>query len=151
ELGTEDDYIAWTDALAAHGIGHIFDLVPNHMSVDPSSNSWWRDVLTHGQASEFAHYFDIDWRPPKAELNGKVLLPILSGQYGDALENGDLVFTMNGGTPAVSYGPICLPIDPATLPDPSDRGDALVSILNGTRGDPASFDALHRLLEAQHH
>src|SRR5204863_2406285 len=66
ELGDRNDYIAWTDALKAHRLGHLFDLVPNHMSVDPS-NAWWRDVLTHGRASKYAAYFDIDWNPPNTE------------------------------------------------------------------------------------
>ena len=151
DLGDEDDYVAFTDALAAHGMGHIFDLVPNHMSVDPSSNLWWRDVLTHGQASAFAHYFDIDWAPPKAELIGKILLPILSCQYGEALEKGDLAFAITDGTPAVCYGNIQLPIDPATLPDAANAPAGLVSMLNGQPGVASSYDALHRLLEAQHY
>ena len=35
-----------------------------------------------GRARRYARFFDIDWRPVKAELRDKVLLPILGDQYG---------------------------------------------------------------------
>jgi len=151
ELGDCEAYRAFTDALKAAGLGHIFDLVPNHMSVDPSSNLWWRDVLTHGKRSAFARFFDIDWMPTKPELAGKVLLPILACQYGQALENGELTFTFADDQPVVRYGSIELPIDPATLPAFGDDRDGMVRALNGEIGVPSSFDALHRLLEEQHY
>ena len=95
------------------------------MSVDPSSNLWWRDVLTHGKRSAFARFFDIDWMPTKPELAGKVLLPILACQYGQALENGELTFTFADDRPVVRYGSIELPIDPATLPAFGDDRDGM--------------------------
>jgi (1->4)-alpha-D-glucan 1-alpha-D-glucosylmutase len=47
------------------------------MAADPRSNSWWRDVLENGPSSPYANSFDIDWRPVKAELFAKILLPVL--------------------------------------------------------------------------
>ena len=45
DLGTSDDYWRWIDALEAHGMGHVMDLVPNHMGIAKSANPWWLDVL----------------------------------------------------------------------------------------------------------
>ena len=42
------DFIA---TLRAHGMGHILDIVPNHVGVMGSDNAWWMDVLENGPAS----------------------------------------------------------------------------------------------------
>ena len=53
---------ALADALRAAGLGLVVDIVPNHMSIEvPSANPFWWDVLEKGRASQFAHWFDIDW------------------------------------------------------------------------------------------
>lgn len=54
EIGTEADYEALCQALQAHGMGQILDIVPNHMSVVGNDNQWWRDVLENGPASPYA-------------------------------------------------------------------------------------------------
>src|SRR6188472_754965 len=82
EIGSEETYAAWIAALRAHGMGHIIDLVPNHMGIARSANPWWQDVLENGESSRFASVFDIDWRPLKTELEHKVLLPVLGDVYG---------------------------------------------------------------------
>ena len=35
ELGSEPDYQAFVEELAAHQLGQVLDFVPNHMAVDP--------------------------------------------------------------------------------------------------------------------
>lgn len=126
ELGSGEDYVAFTQALAARGMGHVVDFVPNHMSVASAVNAWWRDVLENGRGSAYAHYFDIDWRPAKAELRDKVLLPILGDQYGAMLERGELRLTFADGAFAVRYGEHDLPINPRQVPDILSRDlDAL--------------------------
>lgn len=114
ELGSEDDYRAWTEVLASRQMGHIVDFVPNHMAAAPA-NGWWRDVLENGQASVFADHFDIEWRSPKEGLRGKVLLPILGAQYGEVLEKGELVLVREIGSFAIRYWERSLPVDPATI------------------------------------
>ena len=53
-------------------MGFLLDIVPNHVGVDVAqANPWWWDVLTHGEASRYASYFDIDWSA------GPLLVPIL--------------------------------------------------------------------------
>lgn len=82
ELGTRNDYDAFIATLARHDMGHLFDVVPNHMGIAASANAWWLDVLENGPSSPFAAFFDIDWHPVKLELNEKVLLPILGTNTG---------------------------------------------------------------------
>src|SRR6478672_6964398 len=110
ELGTDADYWGWIDALGAHHMGHVLDLVPNHMGIGSSANPWWQDVLENGPSSRFAHFFDIEWRPVKAELADKVLLPILGDQYGDVLEGQILQLAYDEGDFFVRCDDNVLPI-----------------------------------------
>lgn len=112
ELGTEEDYDSFVQALQRHGMGHLLDLVPNHMGIATSSNAWWTDVLENGPSSFYAACFDIDWTPIKVELANKVLLPILGNQYGSVLENQELILSYEEGAFILTYGDFHLPIAP---------------------------------------
>ena len=104
EIGTPEEHAALIEAGQRHGLGHILDFVPNHMGIGPE-NRWWQDVLAWGEASPYAEYFDIDWRPQRRELAGKVLLPFLGDHYGRVLERGELapVFDPERGTFEIAY------------------------------------------------
>ena len=78
-------------------MGHVLDLVPNHMGIAKSANPWWLDVLENGPSSRFARFFDIEWRPVKDELADKVLIPILGDQYGAVLERQELQLAYRDG------------------------------------------------------
>ncbi|MEP6916880.1 MAG: alpha-amylase family glycosyl hydrolase, partial [Acidobacteriota bacterium] len=82
EVGGADAHTAFTAALAAHGMRHIVDFVPNHMGIGGGTNPWWNDLLENGPSAAAAIFFDVDWHPVKAELHAKLLLPILGDQYG---------------------------------------------------------------------
>ncbi|MGY2892147.1 malto-oligosyltrehalose synthase [Deinococcus sp. UYEF24] len=90
ELGGLGGFNRFSDALRERGLGLLLDFVPNHMGVGGGHNAYWEDVLEHGQASRYAHFFDIDWEPLKRSLAGKVLLPVLGDLYGRVLEQGQL-------------------------------------------------------------
>src|SRR3954471_23409184 len=45
EIGSEEDFNAWIQALADNNLGQILDTVPNHMGVATKDNTWWNDVL----------------------------------------------------------------------------------------------------------
>lgn len=114
EIGTESDYAAFVQTLQQHGMGQLLDIVPNHMGVLACRNAWWQDVLAHGPASIYAPFFDIDWQPPKATLQNKVLLPILGDAYGTVLENQELQLSYASGGFECHYYEHQLPIAPCT-------------------------------------
>jgi len=113
-IGSREDYEAWVGELHAHAMGQILDFVPNHVGIAEPLNEWWMDVLENGPSSRFAPYFDIDWQPLKSDLHDKVLLPILSDQYGRVLERGELQVRFEEGTFYLLYGERRLPIAPGT-------------------------------------
>ncbi len=218
EIGSVEEFDRFVDALHEHGMGLILDIVPNHMAVLGADNAWWLDVLENGQASSYACFFDIDWRPLKDELYEKVLVPVLHDHYGAVLESGELelVFREETGEFYVSYRGHRFPVDPreyprilprstdslteklgqqnpdllefqslitafshlpgrqelsservaernrdkeihkrrlahlcARAPEIAAAIKAAVKTMNGTPGDPASFEALHELIKAQ--
>ena len=150
DLGTEADYWRWIDALKSRGMGHVMDLVPNHMGIAKSANPWWLDVLENGPSSRFARFFDIEWHPVKDELADKVLIPILGDQYGEVLERQELQLTCRDGAFVVRYYDESLPIAPDTYatilaPDlerwidehAGADADELQSILTASRNLPS--------------
>ena len=209
EIGERDDFELFVAALRAHGMGHILDIVPNHVGILGADNAWWMDVLENGEASRYAAFFDIDWAPSNPDRAHKVLVPVLGGPYGTVLERGELElrFEPHSGSFAVYYRSQRLPLDPRTYPRILDRVAALVAntelenirralaelpdrqalapeqvaercrekerhkqrlaalaagnpevgaaieaavrSFGGTAAEPASFDALHELLELQ--
>ncbi len=114
EIGDDRSYGAWIDALRAHGMGHIIDLVPNHMGIARSANPWWQDVLENGESSRYADVFDIDWHPLKTELEHKVLLPVLGDTYGAVLERQEIRLEYEHGALRVRYYDDWFPIAPGT-------------------------------------
>ena len=112
ELGTEADLTALAETLRSHGMGLIVDVVPNHMCISDPGNTRWQDVLENGRGAASNEFYDIDWGPPKPELTGKVLLPILGEQFGRELERGALQVRFAAGAFGLGYGDHHLPLDP---------------------------------------
>lgn len=123
EIGSRQDFDRFVAALRAHEMGHILDIVPNHVGIMGSDNIAWMDVLENGQASRFADYFDIEWNPANPALRGKVLVPVLGDPYGVVLDRGELQlrFERERGSFAVFYHEHRLPLDPGTYPILLDR------------------------------
>ena len=92
ELGTEDDLRELILELREHGMGLVIDIVPNHMAAS-AANPWWQDLLAHGRASQYAPYFDVDWEAADPRNRGKILLPVLGGQYPDLLMQKQIQMT----------------------------------------------------------
>jgi (1->4)-alpha-D-glucan 1-alpha-D-glucosylmutase len=209
EIGDREDFERFVAALRTHRMGHIVDIVPNHVGILGADNAWWMDVLENGEASSYAGFFDIDWAPPNPDRAHKVLVPVLGDSYGAVLERGELElrFEPASGSFAAYYHSNRFPLDPRTYPRILDRVAALtynaelenirralvrlperreisaeqiaerqrakeqhkrrlsalatanpaaaaaieaaVRSFMGTPGEPASFDALHELLELQ--
>ncbi len=140
ELGTDEDYNAFVDALHEHGLKQVLDFVPNHMAADPLANPWWRDVLENGRGSSFAGFFDIDWAPLKEELRGKVLLPILGDHYGNVLERGELELALQDGALVLRYFSTQLPTDPRQAPRVFRQPSAALDLAD--ESDPDSRELL---------
>ncbi len=113
-IGSREEYDSFVAELHAHGMGQVLDFVPNHMGVMQSGNNWWMDVLENGPSSMYAPYFDIDWHPLKSDLRDKVLLPILTDQYGRVLERGEFKVVFDEGAFCLEYRNHRLPIAPGT-------------------------------------
>ena len=146
ELGTDADREALTRALRERGMGLLLDIVPNHMAATPD-NPYWRDVLTHGQASRFAGWFDIDWHAAAEELRGRVLLPVLGARMAEVLAQGELTLALADGRLQVRYYETVFPVDPRTLPRVVGLGrDDAVAAARGERRRAlrALGDLLHR-------
>ena len=120
ELGTEAELAALHAELAAHGMGIVLDIVPNHMAAS-AENPAWDDVLAHGPASSFARWFDIDWRASERELRSRVLLPVLGGPLIGVVQRGEIALESREGVPRVRYFEQDFPLDPSTLPPVLDR------------------------------
>jgi len=69
------------------GIGLIADVVPNHMAVPTPAyhnRALW-SVLSYGEESDHAHWFDVDWHS-----GDPVLMPVLGQRIGTVLSQGEL-------------------------------------------------------------
>lgn len=151
EIGTMDELERFVQTLRHYDMGHILDMVPNHMGVMGSDNAWWLDVLENGQTSAYAAYFDIDWQPLNPELRGKVLLPLLGDHYGTVLSNGELklVFDAARGEFSMFYYQHRLPVDPASYPRIiGHRLESLSAVLDA---DDPNYLQLQSLLTAFGH
>ena len=151
EIGDERSYHAWVQQLRDRGMGHIVDIVPNHMGIAKAANPWWQDVLENGASSRHAQLFDIDWTPLKPELEDKVLLPVLGDTYGAVLERQEIALEYDQGAFHVRYFDNVFPIAPGTygrilglgqqqllrdIGEESDEGTEFLSILTAIRNLP---------------
>lgn len=149
DLGTEHDFRIFTDSLAQHGMGQILDVVPNHMGIAKSCNAWWLDVLENGPSAHYASFFDIDWHPVKAELEGKVLLPILGEQYGTVVENQEIILEYQEGRFFIRYCDHRLPVDPK--PSAMILALRLDELISRAQSDDPHGQELQSILTALQH
>ena len=149
ELGGEEGFAPFSEALKSHGLGLLLDIVPNHMGVG-NETKWWQDVLENGHASEYAEYFDIDWDPLKPELKNKLLLPILGGQYGDELEAKHIQVAIEKGKPYIEVFDKRMPVAPRTIPMIFFPG-ALGNMPPLEKGPGAMPEDLYELLRSLSH
>jgi (1->4)-alpha-D-glucan 1-alpha-D-glucosylmutase len=151
ELGSPADYDALCARLAEHDMGQIADVVPNHIGIMGADGRWWLSVLEHGQASRFADYFDIDWRPVAPKLVDKVLVPVLGDQYGNVLLKGELKLELDErrGELGVRYYEHWFPLDPASYPCVFSPGrDALPTGSAEERVAAIELESILRALQA---
>ena len=147
ELGGAEAHARMCEALAAHGLGQVIDVVPNHMSVSTRDNTWWWDVLENGPASRYAGYFDVDWDPLEEKLKNKVLMPVLGDHYGRVLEAREVRAVREVASFTVRYYDHVLPVSPLSLADPLARAaercrsDELAFLADALAGMPTPAEA----------
>ncbi|MBW3541154.1 MAG: malto-oligosyltrehalose synthase [Planctomycetes bacterium] len=115
DLGDETAFRELAETLHAHGMGLVLDIVPNHMAAG-HENRYWQDVLKYGPASQYARWFDIDWRLPDPKSFGRVLVPILGQPLPRVLAAGEIRVVWFEGRFIVRYWDHVFPLDPATVP-----------------------------------
>lgn len=125
ELGGWEGHARLCQALGENGLGQILDIVPNHMSIASPANRWWWDVLENGQASHYATYFDVDWKPSDEKLRDVVLMPILGDHYGREVEAGHIQLHRDGGRFLFKYFDHEMPVAPRSLNDLLHRASTL--------------------------
>jgi (1->4)-alpha-D-glucan 1-alpha-D-glucosylmutase len=99
QLGGARGFAALRKAFAAAGIGVVVDVVPNHMAIpvpEYLNKALW-SVLSEGQRSPNASWFDIDW---DAE-GGRILMPVLDGPLDENLDS--LRIVQRSGKPELAY------------------------------------------------
>ncbi len=99
----------------------------------PENVQWW-DVLKNGRASQFANHFDINWDSDDKQLRGKILLPVLGGEYEDVLEKNELRVKKEKGGFVLSYFINKFPL--AAKSTPSNFSPEAVN------SDPSTLDRL---------
>ncbi len=114
EIGTERELEQLAGALRERGMGLLLDIVPNHMSAT-EANAWWRDVMEHGPASEYAAYFDIDWESDTPGETGRLLLPFLGHDLDECIGAGELGLTFEDSKLQLAYFDRRLPIAATSL------------------------------------
>jgi (1->4)-alpha-D-glucan 1-alpha-D-glucosylmutase len=130
ELGGAEAHERFCKRLGENGLGQVLDTVPNHMSLGAQNRYWW-DVLENGTNSRYASFFDIDWNSSEERLRDKVLVPILSDQYGRVLSAGGVVVSRKGAAFTVEAAGQTFPVSPSSL-----------SLILGKGADYAKSDAL---------
>jgi (1->4)-alpha-D-glucan 1-alpha-D-glucosylmutase len=113
ELGGIDGFLALVDIAHRQDLGIVVDVVPNHMAVPTPVRlnvPLW-ETLREGQASRFAHWFDIDWDL----CGGKIGLPLLGETLEDAVSSGRLTLGNDpNGERVLRYGEQLFPLRPDT-------------------------------------
>ncbi|HEU4480480.1 MAG TPA: malto-oligosyltrehalose synthase, partial [Actinomycetota bacterium] len=147
ELGGAPAFERLVAELERHGMGHIVDIVPNHMSVAGHANARWWDVLKNGRASAYAGFFDIDWDSPVHALKGKVLVPILGHALRPLIEVGDIALAVEH-EPVVVYHEHRLPLTSRSIEELVTMHGSLEEAVERVNKDP---EALERLLDEQNY
>ena len=110
DLGGRDGWNRLMEACRTEGMRVVVDVVPNHMAIPTPErlNAPLWDVLTHGEASAYASWFDIDW----AAGDGKVLMPVLGRPLADCLRDGEIL--IDTAAEVVRYFDHVFPLAPGT-------------------------------------
>ncbi|WP_260925822.1 alpha-amylase family glycosyl hydrolase [Novosphingobium sp. 9] len=131
-LGGQAAFEALADTARNAGIGLVLDIVPNHMAFTPQ-NPLLADVLRHGEESEHAAIFDIDWS------RGRLHAPVLDRPATDLLDARAIAMAGTAEDPRLRIYDEDWPLNPTPL---------AIALVSGER--PLDGPALDDLLAQQH-
>ncbi|WP_408664090.1 malto-oligosyltrehalose synthase [Jatrophihabitans sp.] len=161
ERGGEQGRLALAATARELGLQTVVDIVPNHMGVaDAAQNETWWQLLRDGPDSQYAAWFDVDWKAG----DGRIKLPVL----GDDASDDQLSLDVTGPSAELRYFEHRFPIAEGTVKPGDGAADVharqhyqligyrraddeqnyrrffAVTELAGIRvEDPAVFDASH--------
>ncbi|GAB4066800.1 malto-oligosyltrehalose synthase [Ancylobacter sonchi] len=120
ELGGAEGFERLARALAAHGMGVLLDIVPNHMAAS-SHNPFWMEMLELGPRALAARLFDVDWQ------SGRLLLPVLGEPLAATLAAGALSLRAEYQTGRLvgAYADHVFPLRPESVADLLDAAAGL--------------------------
>ena len=156
ELGTEARSARAVATSFTHAAwGSLVDIVPNHMGIGPE-NAYWEDVLTHGERSRYAKWFDIDWKTRRRSARSS--LPVLGDELDEVIERGELARTRRGRHEQAAtrlLRRLSFPIDSASLPPERCSSRSSIPTATSELADvyarPRDASGLRALLDAQHY
>lgn len=122
QLGGEEGWARLQEALRAHSLRTVVDIVPNHVAIpapEQHNPAIW-SVLAEGRDSPYAAWFDVDWEAQ----DGRMLMPVLGAPIGDCLD--DLVIDGN----VLRYHDHAFPLVPGTEGGEAGRGGELPELLD---------------------
>ncbi len=127
-LGGYDGFVRLAHALKAEGLGLVLDIVPNHMAAH-LENDWWHSVIERGRLSDFADYFDIDWREP-------LTLPFLGRSFEEEVAAGNLrlAYDHEHRCLALRYYEALYPLNPASYAAIPRNGNAALERIAAVAG-----------------
>ena len=102
EIGSDSQFREIIDQLSARKMRWLQDIVPNHMAFD-SRNEWLMDVLERGEFSEYANFFDINWKHPDEAIAGKLMVPFLGDELETCLQKKEIQLQLNDEGLSLSY------------------------------------------------
>lgn len=156
ELGGTRAHALLCETLGAAGLGHMIDVVPNHMAVAGRQNAWWWHLLENGPSSCFAAFFDVDWNNGANRWPNKILLPVLEDHYGRVLGEGQLRLSYSEGMVTLHYHDHVFPVTQASVAQLLSKADescgsddaVIAAEIARLNRDP---DALDLLINQQHY
>lgn len=136
EIGTIDELMRIRKKLTEKKMLWLQDIVPNHMAFS-ARNPWLHDVLREGPQSDYADFFDIDFRSPHPWLTGKLLAPFLGSDIETAVREGSIKLVINERGFYLDYYDNLFPLNTSSLKLLAFHArDAIAALLNQT------YDAL---------
>jgi (1->4)-alpha-D-glucan 1-alpha-D-glucosylmutase len=149
ELGGTEGFERLAARLAAHGMGVLLDIVPNHMAAS-SHNPFWMEMLEGGPEAPAARLFDVIWQ------RGRLVLPVLGQPLQAAIEAGELSLRLGeDGRILAAYADHLFPLRRETVADLTAAA-GLDSTRHRDAQERAALEAalaradLAAVLEAQH-